>query len=495
MQLKLIEWQNTRRLRQYLTIAVAGLNFVFLLVSILTLSASNEVLLTVVAALWFFLLGSLLFGPILRQSPIFLIVTFFSTLYFSVPILALLLLKTDYQFGAGLVLLPYEQDSYHDNVSVSIFTLCLFHLVIAAAILLGSFITRTKALTSQFSGFFAWKLLLGMVCVISVSAFSAFSILQAALHHKPPLLTFLGNFFMDTAFMSFVMLSVARSTKDQHLPRHGRSGISLVLIVFLAFISLFVLSGSKGSVQSVVIFMFILPIALLNDRSIYIPAPTVFSAPIFLMLALLLFSLGDAVRVSYFADNYGLFEAMHFSLATFVDLITRVVYRLGWSGFDRFVLLLSTELNDGFLFSTRLDFVTYQLKNLINLLLPGTPYKDALAPSSQLFEQVIGNREIGWVGREENLVRSFNTQAFTLAGTAVVYLGSWSFIFVFIFIFGLQMLYSAINKLWFRLSLLYLVVLVMPTYGLETSIQLVISFFISCQIYALLLKGPVYRGS
>lgn len=494
MTLRLFKLQRTQRLRQLLTLTLVAFNFIFFLFSILAGSVLGGGILPIVAALWFGLLATLLCLPILRQNPIFLVIAFSSTLYFSIPITALLLLRTDYLFGVGLNHIPYTQASYHDNVAICIFVLCLFLAVIGSAILVGSVLAKTKKLTLMSGNVSTWKLALASVFIIFISAWSANNILLAALHNTRVIAPFLGNFLMDTAFMSFMMVIIALKLERQGEAGKTLSARMLAITVGLAFITLFVLTGSKGSVLNASIFLFLLPVLLLNGHGFSIPAPTFLGAVFLCALALILFGVGASVRMSFFVEGVEAGASTQSWYDLFSSLVAKVVYRLGWSGFDRYVLLLSTEINDGFLLSTRADFVSYQVKNLINLLWPGTPFKEAVAPSSQLFEQVIANQKIAWVESDHGLVRSFNTQAFTLFGSAVLYFGSFSLFFIFLFTLVLQILYSQISGMWFRLSLLYLVLLAMPAYGLETSIQLAISFFISCLIYTFVLKTQSNTG-
>ena len=78
--------------------------------------------------------------------------------------------------------------------------------------------------------------------------------------------------------------------------------------------------------------------------------------------------------------------------------------------------ILPTEM-----ISTRFEYLTYVVKNTINLVLPGTIFPETYGPSSNLFEELIAGEPLD--GRHENfadLWRSLNTQPLTIFGLPII---------------------------------------------------------------------------
>jgi hypothetical protein len=121
------------------------------------------------------------------------------------------------------------------------------------------------------------------------------------------------------------------------------------------------------------------------------------------------------------------------------------------------------------------------VKNFINLVLPGTPYTDAYAPSSQLFSSVIQHLDLGGEFNRENLINKFNTQAYTIFGVGMILFGIFSPVFIFVWFTFLSFVYRLFDNIFIKAGLLYLFLGALASYAFETimanAMHLVISMF------------------
>ena len=189
------------------------------------------------------------------------------------------------------------------------------------------------------------------------------------------------------------------------------------------------------------------------------------------MTSSLEFNLSTIVQIFSLAD----LEA-----ATF--LIGEIFYRLSAGGFDRCMLLFTA-------FSSSLlpeygsqQFLPYLLKNLVNLLLPGTPFTEAYAPSSQIFWQVLDSKSLDGDVSANYLLTSINSQAYTIFGVMTV-IGGW---LAPLLLVGYNLIFCIAYNLFYsffiRATLVYLYIVTLSSFGFEVGFGYAFHVFI-CLVF------------
>jgi len=101
--------------------------------------------------------------------------------------------------------------------------------------------------------------------------------------------------------------------------------------------------------------------------------------------------------------------------------------------------------------------------------MPGSPYPEAYAPSSQLFIDVIQMSPLEGDVSAAYLLRSINSQAYTIFGVITIISGWMAPKFIFIYNFIFCALYSLIKHLIFRMSLIYFYFTSLSSFGFEVA--------------------------
>jgi hypothetical protein len=143
---------------------------------------------------------------------------------------------------------------------------------------------------------------------------------------------------------------------------------------------------------------------------------------------------------------------------------------------------------------TAQEFMAYLSKNTLNLVLPGTPFPESYAPSSQLFEQVIEKNLVGGEVDAESLIKALNTQPYTVFGIFIILFGPTSPVFLFVFTFGYIFIYNKFNDVFVKILMLYFFWGVMTSFGFETVIGNSVRMYLSIFFMYFLINIFSYLG-
>lgn len=136
-----------------------------------------------------------------------------------------------------------------------------------------------------------------------------------------------------------------------------------------------------------------------------------------------------------------------------------------------------------------MEFVIYLAKNSLNLLLPGTPFQEAYAPSSQLFHFVIGGQTMNGDIDTRSLILSYNTQPYTLFGVFAIIFGLMAPFFLYFFVFIIVFIYNKIHNPIMKISILYFFSAAMSSFGFEVVLGTSALLFVSISIMYFLMKS------
>ena len=231
-------------------------------------------------------------------------------------------------------------------------------------------------------------------------------------------------------------------------------------------------SGSKGSLISLFSFGLIYPLALLESiprQKIFFPSPVVATIScVFLPFA---FVMGLFFRlVRNYSDQYSISSAWAFTMENIgqISLLAESIADRLSAAFNRYILIFSNFSENGFTDSVK-ALPRYVFENLLNLLLPGTPFPDSYYMSSMQLEKILLNEPF-ISGDIAQLLTSLNTQPFTAFGICILFAGVLGPLLFFLFIVMLRLLYNK-TKFWGSLFSIILFDLTLNCYGLDPAVQ------------------------
>lgn len=232
------------------------------------------------------------------------------------------------------------------------------------------------------------------------------------------------------------------------------------------------ISGSKGVTIIIFSLAFIYPLALLGrvrGQKILLPSPIVAISMLTILPVTYVFGLIFRLARNY-GDRFTFSEACSYgleNLGTISLLIEAIGDRLS-TAFNRYILIFSNYYENGFTDSVK-ALPRYFFENLLNLLLPGTPFPDCYYMSSMQLEKILLNEPF-ISGDIAQLLASLNTQPFTAFGICILFAGVLGPMLFFLFIVILRLLYNK-TKFWGSLFTIILFDLTLSCYGLDPAVQ------------------------
>ena len=243
-------------------------------------------------------------------------------------------------------------------------------------------------------------------------------------------------------------------------------------LIFFLFLFYQYFTGGKAAILQILFMVFLISISI---SRVYDRSRIVFlSRKIFLVLILFSPVLYVIVLFKRISIGSGLkfnFENIFvlLSQAQYLEMYHNIMLRLSANGIDRYFLTFNSFIVDSYSPSVAIDYLTYASKNTINLLMPGTIFPEAYAPSGQLFSQIINKDFTGWSGGSDllYLLKSLNTSAYTAIGDAIVLTGLFAPLLLFISTISfLFLFYQSVNPI-IRTVLIFLFFSALFSYGLD----------------------------
>lgn len=177
--------------------------------------------------------------------------------------------------------------------------------------------------------------------------------------------------------------------------------------------------------------------------------------------------------------------------------ILEVIFiRLAQNGLDMYLLIFNSFIGVSYDLFLSSELIIYILKNSVNLLLPGTIFPEAYAPSGQFFIEIINRDFIGWQSGLDSfeLYTTLNTSAYTLFGEAIIFFGNFAPFLIFIVIYFYSKLYYSISNIFIKSILAFCFLQALGSYGIDGTIgdsfNVLVSIFI---IYCLLLFLSTFK--
>jgi hypothetical protein len=425
-----------------------------------------------------------------RSNVFSILTTFWLMIYIYIPLTFCSILGDGYTFGPGLNIgIPFSQTQYQEAYIGNLFYLfvCLLATFLGLSAINPkpvSFMTHQRLMSIGY---------VPIIILAVVSFYVQFNDILTYLIAKAEstgrgegLIKFI---FFDHAFLILagcVLLSLYEKSKRDKIKQ---SKISFLVVA--AFFGTMVMAGSKAGWMAILILFFLIPYSFLRtgkDRSIlFLSVPTVVFV---IIMSPVVYFLAVFYRLSLTSSlEFDLLSTISYIDLNSIGLLVNEIFtRLSLGGFDRFMLISTTFLPlDTHSYATQ-EFLPYLLKNAANLLLPGTPFIEAYAPSSQLFPEVVNLSPLNGQFTEAYLLSSINTQPYTIFGIFTILFGQFSPVVIFLYHAVLSLIFSLTKNFILRLTIIYFFNSAISSFGIEVAIgyayHIIISLFF---MYFLLL--------
>jgi hypothetical protein len=106
----------------------------------------------------------------------------------------------------------------------------------------------------------------------------------------------------------------------------------------------------------------------------------------------------------------------------------------------------------------------------VNLLLPGTPFPEAYAPSSQLFPDVIASGDLNGNLTLFEFIHNSNTQPYTLFGIFILLFGVISPLVLFLIMVIFLFCFNRLENHFLRMAIIYFFAAALSSFGIDSVI-------------------------
>lgn len=428
-----------------------------------------------------------------RRSNFSVLLCFFTFLYLNIPAAFILFEGGDYIFGGGLGSIPFTQSEYQQSLPLVFLYLSALWFAMWLGII-STGIKTQKYNLYYFSSLRLTPILLIGIIVLIVTWIDNQAFFDVILKDESRGSALLAFVFFDHAYMAMAGLILLFKLNEPSYNSNPGKVTTSIFAIYIAFTLIFLSSGSKAAILAGFILIMFLPFAAFRGYShTQISFPSIRFLVVLILVAPLLF---------YFAliQRLNLSEGIPLDLSTFLaplsevdtsviyDIINQILYRLSWGGIDRFSLIVQSFLTNAFDYDYAREFFNYLAKNTLNLLLPGTPFPESYAPSSQLFSQVIHKADMNGEMDTEVLIRALNTQPYTIFGVSVIMFGFAAPIVLYLSTFAYISIFNKISNMLIKITMVYFFWIALSSFGLEVCIGNSVHLFVSILLMYFLMK-------
>lgn len=424
-----------------------------------------------------------------RRSPFAVLLCFYTLLFLSAPTAFILFLGKNYIFGDSIGDLPYDQSEYFHSLSNGYLFLLVCWFAMWIAIRLTSR-PRKPLGRKSLKSIRPAALLLMSVVVLFIIGMDNQGIIDSRVLGAERNSSIAAFIFFDHAYLILAGLILFFMINDFKNTKNSSQAAFVTFILFFGFTFLMFAAGSKAAALGIFYLLVLLPFSysrIFEKVKIVLPSAkflmvVVVASPILFFLA---FLQRMSVAEGMTPDLNTLMEGVSkIDFTAAYEVMRQIVYRFCQGGLDQFLLISHSFIANGFDADTAINFISYLSKNTWNLIMPGTPFPEAYAPSSQLLSQVIEKNLRGiFQGADARaLLVSFNTQPYTIFGVFVVLVGLFAPIAVFLSTLLFISFYNRIRSDFLKITLLYFFFMSLPSFGIEAvfgnSVHLLVSMLI-----------------
>jgi len=423
------------------------------------------------------IIGFLISKKNLICSELGLIYILYTVLYIIIPALCIILLDQDYIFGTSISSYPGDSSAYLQDLNSSTYFLLILWVSMYFGLILGSKKNK-KFYVKRFSLNIKRLKFLGIVVIIFqlIDVINIYEVRNGGFYS----INYLTQILNDHAYLLIVTLFLVY---DHSI--NANEKIKFLNIVFIAFLILYTISGGKAGLLVITFLLLVYQFSLakfLNKENVIFY--NINYVLIILILLPLLFIIGKIFRIFLQLDfNFNKITIEYVS-EELADSILSIIYRLIQGGFDQFLAISNNFLLVDYDYNFNIIFITYLVKNTVNLLLPGTIYPEAFTMTSQLFPDVLYKRDLISTNTIETLILKLNTQPYSIFGFFSIIFGKLSPFFLFLFSYIYSRIFYYINPPVLKIVMIYFFGAFLSCFGLDVVIGN--SFLILIGMYTML---------
>jgi len=464
---------------------ISGIILSLLVIFFLIILEPTYSLKNILSGIFYFLFTSFLsFNNYFKRNPFAISFCVVTILFFNLPLAYILTQGSEYIIGSKyhaylsnnviVSSLPYSQSQYHESMSNALLFLTACWVSVWTALVFSAKKASDILITDKI--FTKLKLWLIIVSTVGIFLFhinqhqeyiTALQLKQQLDQSKLAVLFSMQGFLHLMALVFFLKMNNIQSQKERKSEKYIAGSIFILIVIYQTY------AGSKAAILQISATFFLAPIVL---SGLYHKSRVYFFSLSSLLLIFLLspivFYIVNNYRISGSSSYYVSATSINFSLVEFMNVFTKIFYRLGQSGIDMYLLIYKSFIGVHYDLKLSGDLITYILKNSVNLTLPGTPFPEAFAPSGQFFDEVINHSLIAWDRGRDPLHFSINmnTSAYTFYGESIIFFGIMAPIAIF------SIIYSYVRVFYWTKNMLIKLVLVTAfyqgfiSYGLDGTI-------------------------
>lgn len=447
------------------------------IVRFITLSAATSLLFYVIfdyEALSNFLLISIVMLVLIYLStfdfkfinnPLSLVFLCHALIFIVIPLWYMAINYDSYQFGVSFGFIN-EEINFSETNFIALFYLVLFWIFSWYG--LRGVVVYDKFKLDKFS----LSSLVGIGAAVFLFAlFRKIEFNDAKSGAAAPDETLWSYFLYDNAYVLFFSALLLIAINNKSFKRAWVLWIySLVFLYQLAILTVF---GSKASVLVLMVEMVLFPLAISIQYkdSIIIGFSSRF-LKMLIIVAPILFLVVDNFRRNEL--EFSIIDTLN-SIADpviFLANIKNIFQRLCWGMLDQYFIIFN-RLYNGILTEDNIYiFIQYLFKSSVNLLYPGTPFPDAIAPTSEIFPMLMDGSEYdSVVSNKSELLSIYNSQPYGLYGILLILFKYFAPLFVFFYMKLITYIYNFFGNPIIKISLLTFFFNNLTCFGLDADLN------------------------
>ncbi len=425
-----------------------------------------------------------------NKSPLSLILDFWTFLFIFTPVLSLHFIMHNGLLDNQIFIETFFYVNMKpDTVSLAFLFLSLCWTGLASGISFFPIKTKKIYLDFNWESFNNFGLFILFFITIFILFFSWKYAFVSVTSGKSLNTNIIDILFLDSAFLLVISIYLNLSLtfkKNQRL----KTQKSIFILVFLICIFGYTYyGGSKGAllVYFNLCFLFMISVFKTSKNTSII----FFSKSGFLVLGILAvigFMFGLIKRSP---DFYEIFKSLNdfydFCFFVYTGLI-RIAERLFSGGVKQYLMIFNEFLMKPYDLVYVIEFLSYQVKNFINLIAPGTIFPESYMPSSNIFFNVINRDILDFEVNELYLASNLNTQPYTIFGFLIIVFGIFTPIAIFFIGVAFVTLFSIFSSYVLRIVLITLFYSILNNFGFETNIFYAMNFLLSITFYCICFK-------
>ncbi|MBU3598277.1 hypothetical protein [Polynucleobacter bastaniensis] len=406
----------------------------------------------------------------LIQNPLSLCLLLYSFLFLVLPLFYISYKGDEYQYGKAFMV---DGVYLHETNSFGLIALMLFYIASWYGLRV------KKNLKDLEPEKIKWKYLI--IAILTISIYSILRKMDFEIYKTSdfiPSESIISYILYDNALILFISAYFFNYLNTCNFNKKIIYFYSFFFIYYVVVLTLF---GSKASVLVIFIEMILFPLALsLEFKNAKVISIDIRGSILLVLSSFWIFYFVNEIRLSNLKLN--VFDSLNrlIEFNIFIENLNRIFQRLAWGSIDQYFLIFNMVFKDNFLQDKKIDFIEYIFKSTLNLVLPGTPFVETIAPSSEILSLLLNGGDIfNLVGDKHSLFATYNSQPYSLFGLFLLIFGFLSPLFLYFYMKLISRLYFMSKNLYIKITILLLFINNLVCFGIDADINNAMHTFIA----------------